>query len=480
MNSVQRLFSNTALAFIASLAIKASSSVLFIFIGRQLGPANAGVYNLGITYFTITLALSAWGLHELLVREVATRREQSANYLLNYLAMRMVLTAVAYASVLLLLRFVLPYSDTSKQVIAILALAVFPEAVFSMLHSLFVAHEQMSVPTLAAFVNSGLKFGLGIWLLFASASVTMIAWVIPIGSTLSLLIFVPALIHLVKRVPQQVVTRLSISFSIAQLRYTPGFILIGIFTTLDFQLDALLISFLLTETDIGWYGATQTIMLAFWMMPIAFRTALYPIMVRYYQQDQDRLAWVYQKSNHYLLIIALPIAAGISLLAYPIIRLVFGSGFEPAAATLQWMIWAVIFAFLNVPSARLLLVYNRQHQAGWMTGISMVTNALLNLLLIPRLGIIGAGLARTLSSAVFFWLLFIYVQRHILRVNMLPQLWKPFVATMLMAGFVWLLRDFPLWTTISVGVIIYTFVIFLLRAVPAEDIRHFQRLYESG
>jgi len=476
MNTVQRLLSNTTLAFMANVMLKASSSLLFIFIGRNLGAANAGIYNLGVTYFTIGLALSAWGLHELLVREVATRREQSSHYLLNYLVMRWALSAIAYAVLLILLRFILPYSEESETVVRILALAIFPEATFAMLQALFVAHERMLVPTLAAFVSSILKLGGGLWLLFQGYPVITIAWVIPIGSTISLLVFVPAVFQLFRNVPQQVVAQLSVKFSLAQLRYTPGFILIGIFSTLDFQIDALLISLLLTETDIGWYGAAQTVMLAFWMIPVAIRTAIYPIMARYYRESPERLVWFYHKANHYLLLTVLPIAAGICLLADAIIRAIFGVGFEPAADVLQWMIWAVVFAFLNVPSARLLIVYNHQHQAGWMTGLSMGVNVILNLLLLPRFGVVGAGIARTLASCVFFWALYLYVQRRIIHDNILPLLWRPLLATGLMAVVVWFLRDVPLFSAIFAGVVVYSVVIFLVRGIPAEDWQYIRRL----
>ncbi|PIE81835.1 MAG: hypothetical protein CSA11_02905 [Chloroflexi bacterium] len=476
MNTVQRLLSNVTLAFIANVMVKASSSLLFIFIGRNLGAANAGIYNLGVTYFTIAMALSAWGLHELLIREVATRREQSGHYLLNYLVMRWVLSSAAYGILLLLLRFLLPYSEEIETVIRILALAIFPEATFSMLQALFVAHERLLVPTSAAFVNSVLKLGGGLWFLFQGHPVSTIAWVIPIGSTISLLVFIPALVRLFQSVPQQVTAQLSIKFNIAQLKYTPGFILIGIFSTLDFQIDALLISLLLTKSDIGWYGGAQTVMLAFWMIPVAIRTAIYPVMARYYQENPEKLAWFYRRANQYLLLAVLPMATGICLLADPIIHIIFGQGFKPAADVLQWMIWAVVFAFLNVPSARLLIVYNHQHQAGWMTGLSMITNVILNIWLLPRYGIVGAGIARTLASGVFFGALYFYVQRHIIQGNILPLLWQPLLATGAMAVVVWLLRDIPLFGVILAGIIVYAVVIFLVKGVPKEDMQYIFRL----
>ena len=63
MNTLQRLLSNTLMAYAANLVVKASNALIFIALARQLGPTEAGTFNLGITYFTIALALSAVGLN---------------------------------------------------------------------------------------------------------------------------------------------------------------------------------------------------------------------------------------------------------------------------------------------------------------------------------------------------------------------------------------------------------------------------------
>jgi O-antigen/teichoic acid export membrane protein len=469
MNALQRLLSNTFLAFSSEIIVKLSSALLFILIARQIGPEEAGVFNLAVTYLVIIFALSDWGLQELLIREVAPRRNQSAHYFINYLAMRLLLSAVTYALLLLLLRFSLPHTDYATTVIRVLTLALFPEAIFGLCRALFIAHEQFLIPTLAATFNSGFKLAAGLWLLLQGGDAATMAWAMPVGSTLSLLIFLPLVGRLVRTIPQISPASLALQFSLNQLRYAPGFIIIGIFLTLDFQLDTLLISFFLSESDLGWYGAAQTIMLAFWMMPLAIRNAIYPLMARYVHHEPEKLALLYHKANRYLLIAGLPVAAGIALLAEPIIILVFGESFSPARPALQWMIWAVVFAFLNVPNARLMLVHNRQSHAGWMTGISMLINLSLNLYLIPLYGIVGAAVARTVSTGALFAGLYLYVQTRLLRDSIVPLIWRPLLATAVMLSAVWLLKDtLFLWAGVA-GIIVYLATALLLQAIPLED-----------
>lgn len=477
MNTLQRLLSNTVLAFVANIVVKASSALLFIAIGRELGPSAAGTFNLGVTFFTVTLALSAFGLHELLVREVAPRRDESGRYLVNYVMLRLTLALAAYAVLLLLLATVLPYSATTQSVIRVLTLALFPEALLALCQALFAAHEQLGPTILPAFVNSAVKLAGGLWLLSRGGDVLVIAWIMPLGSALSLLAYGPALWRLLRRTPQRVAARLDGAFSRAQLRLTPGFVIISIFSTVDFQLDAFMISLLLSERELGWYGAAQTIMLGFWMMPIAIRTALYPVMARTYQNDPARLGALYVRANTYLLVLVLPIAAGITLLAEPIITLVFKEAFAPAVPALRALIWALVPAFLLVPSARMMVVYNRQQTAGWMTGAGMAVNVVLNLTLIPALGIVGAGLARVLATTANFVIIFAYTQLRLARVALWRAAVRPILATIIMSAAVYPLRHFFLPLPVAVGALVYAAAIAGLGVVSAEDRALFSRLF---
>ena len=78
-------------------------------------------------------------------------------------------------------------------------------------------------------------------------------------------------------------------------------------------------------------------------------------MSRYYREAPDKLALLYDKVNKYIAALVLPLAAGITILAGPVIDLVYGPNFTPAAAVLQITIWTIVFLFLTEPLARMLL-----------------------------------------------------------------------------------------------------------------------------
>lgn len=480
MTTLQRLLTNTLLAFASNVIVRVSNSLLFILLAHSLGPTEAGRFNLGITYFTVIFALSAWGLHELLVREVATRTDESGRYIVNYLVIRLTLTTTVYLLFLAALRYILPYSEETAAVLRILSLAVFPEAIFTMIQALFEAHQRLLAPMLAATINSVIKLGGGVVLLNSGFPLDEIVWIVPVGSVTSLLVFVPFLIKLFRSTPQRFAARFDRLFSWSQIKETSSFVVIHLFSLLDFQTDAFLISLLLSETAVGWYGAAQTILLAFWMLPMAVRAALYPLMARYHRENRTKLAVLYQKSQQYLVILGLPMAAGVFLLTPQIVPLVFGQNFEPAIPALQWSIWAFVFALLTVPNARLLLVDHKQRHAAWLIGIGMVTNVSLNLWLIPQFGIVGAAMARTGASLALFVAIYVYAQRFILKRSLHPAFLRPLLATAIMMLVVWQLQGMNMLVLMIAGLVTYVVVSAVLRVIPSEDWQYWRNIFGSN
>ena len=101
-----------------------------------------------------------------------------------------------------------------------------------------------------------------------------------------------------------------------------------------------------------------------------------------------------------LIAIGLAIAIPTTALADWLIAILYGPDYALAASVLVIHIWASIFFFLGVASARWYVLERRQHLAPIKTCTSAALNVGLNLYLIPQFGIVGAAYA-TLASYSF-------------------------------------------------------------------------------
>ena len=364
--------------------------------------------------------------------------------------------------------------------IRILSIAIFPEALFTILEAFFIAYDRLLPPTIAGFVSGASKLigGVGAIYLFGN-DLQLIAWMIPTGTIIGLLPFIPASRRLFSQLQQSTKFKLDFQFILNQLHQISGFILIGVFYNLNDQQDTFLVSIFLNETQLGWYGAAQTILFGFSILSAATRIAIYPTMARFYQESRHKFLDFYIKINRYAILTMLPLATLVSLLARPIIIFVFGEAFEPASAALQWMIWEIFFLFLHIPNARYLLVQDKQKQLGWITGIGLIANVSLNLFLIPRFGINGAAISRPIIAFFNFSLTYLWVRRGGIEFNLASTIVRPLMVALLMAAIIILLRDESVFYAVVFGLAVYVIASLLLGTFSRKDWYYIQLLYKK-
>jgi len=89
-----------------------------------------------------------------------------------------------------------------------------------------------------------------------------------------------------------------------------------------------------------------------------------------------------------------------TLLAGPLIAVLFGAAYEPAAALFAVLIWSAVFFVLSAARAHALVLMERSTAHALAAAIGAALNIALNLVLIPRHGAMGAAAATLLG----YWL----------------------------------------------------------------------------
>jgi O-antigen/teichoic acid export membrane protein len=183
---------------------------------------------------------------------------------------------------------------------------------------------------------------------------------------------------------------------------TLPFALAGVFTRVYSYLDSVMLSRLASDAELGAYGVAYKLTFAFIFLPMSFAAAVYPAMSEYYVSDRKRLGTVFSTALKYLYLVVAPLACGIAVLARPLVLMVYGPDFAGAIVPLQILIFSLIFAFLYWPAGSLLNACDRQGRNTVILGVTMVSNLLLNVWLIPRHGAVGAAVAALVGNFVLW------------------------------------------------------------------------------
>jgi O-antigen/teichoic acid export membrane protein len=235
-----------------------------------------------------------------------------------------------------------------------------------------------------------------------------------------------------------------------------------------------MLSKLATESAVGLYGVAYKVTFAFQFLPMAFAASIYPAMAQYHATDRDKLADLYRRAITYLFLAVAPLTVGIFALARPIIVLAYGKNYLGSIAPLQILIFSLVFAYLYWPAGSMLNACDRQARNTMAMGITMVSNILLNVFLIPRFGAVGAAAAAVVGNAVLFVSAFVFARKlaPMGYGRLLSAAVRITLAVTMMYGIVVTLRPLvPLLVTIGAGAVAYVVALFVFRALTKEELR---------
>ena len=400
---MRRLFRqawNVGLALALNLNQRAAGVLVFIVVSRLSGPHDAGTFSLAVGYLAI-LATIFTGLDDILVRESVSEPNKVLPLLATYGTLRFGFSAAAWVALMAVLAALRWYSSRDMIVLAIVTGTVLIDTMSALGQSVLQAHGRFGWPLIATSVGTAIKLGGALLASVKQAGleVSVLAW--PLGSLGSAIIMTGALArHLRGRSDQA-----AFCFDPDMARHLgclfPSFSATSILAGLEFQADVILISVLLSREDVALYSAAVTIMMVAQMVAQAYRMVLYPALVRALAGRPESVRALVGRSLLAMGGLALVAASGVTLIAPALVRVVYGQRFEPTAAVLQILIWNLLLFFLDVPLVRFMIATGRQSRVWQSSAVSLTANIIANLVLLPRLGIVGAAFARICSSAVF-------------------------------------------------------------------------------
>ncbi|MCB0509680.1 MAG: polysaccharide biosynthesis C-terminal domain-containing protein [Bacteroidetes bacterium] len=464
MQIIRSIFQNTFFSIVANLLNRISNTLLFIFIIQKISVGDAGIYDLGISYFFISSRLALLGLGHLLIRDVAAERERADKYISSFLLARILLATLAIAISISFI-FLTSYDPTTKLIVTIMLIGVFPENINELCLGIYVAYEEVHFNSISVVTNAAIKLGLGLVLVYQGYGLIAIAGIILTGHLCAMVINL-LIIH------RRYVTEWKypdISFLKEQLPIALPFIIISTFYILDNRLDKVLLSFLSNEEAIGLYAAATTVILGISLVSDAYRDAVLPIMSRYRYHDISKLHSLYSHSYKLLLVIGIAFVIEIFLTGDDILYLLYQKDLPTAVLALQVMSFSIVFTFINALSTRLLLVYDKHRLTARFMLVTAVINIIVVIILIPQIGVLGAAIGTTLAAVLRFLLLNREAFKLIPRTNQTAFNWRLLLTSTLMAAVIWKLDSWGFLLQSIIGIATYTIALFLSGAISAEE-----------
>ena len=373
-------------------------------LARALGETGLGQFAFISAVLFIGNALTTFGLDTLLIREVATARADGPGRssgvpqtISAALLIQLALSVVFVAGLWLLAPRLANQTAATLPALRIAALALFPLAFATVDSALLRAHERMahflafSLATAATLALGGLALLAGGGGLTTAAVVFVVAQVV--GALVAAGLARRALPGFARRwvwPAWPVVGR--------ALRLGAGLAALMALSLLYQRSGVLLLSLLDGDATAGAYSAAARIIEALKILPAAFFGAMFPILAAARRDPGAERA--YRRAFVALLVASSLLAAATTLLARPILALLFGPGFASAAPTLRIMVWSLPPTAVAFKLSFDLVIAGRERAAAAAVALTLLIGSGLTAWLIGRWSLSGAALGLVIGELV--------------------------------------------------------------------------------
>ncbi|MDA9231734.1 flippase [Porticoccaceae bacterium] len=198
------------------------------------------------------------------------------------------------------------------------------------------------------------------------------------------------------------IDKLRVSFSESRRLLKEGrwLFLSGIAAVMYLKVDQIMLGSMQGDQAVGIYSAAIRISEVWYFIPAAIMTGFFPQLVTKKSRNQTGYAADLQRLNDVLITIAALVAVVITLIADWFLPLLFGKEYMDAVPILVVHIWAGLFVFMRSLLSKWLIVENYLKLSLLSQVLGATVNVVLNILLIPLYGPLGAAYATLVSYAV--------------------------------------------------------------------------------
>jgi O-antigen/teichoic acid export membrane protein len=381
-----------------------------LIVPRRLGPELFGAFQFA-DYFSATFfVISVLGFDTYIRKEVSVRREHASEFFGGLLVMRAFASAVALAAMLAV------FAVSGKPAYIRQLLLIFAvNQVLSILNNSYATllNAISSVGRLSV-LNVVIKL---VWVCMVVVVAVLgggaagFAWALALSESLRTI----ALIRIVRHELAMDV-RLDIRATRAVLVASMPFWVVSLTGTLYLNADVTLMAFRASDIEVGWYGASLSLMGVMMFLAPIIHNVFLPMISRASARSAEELTVMSRRGLEVLVTLMTPVALFAALAADFVIRMLFGDRFAPAAGSLRLLAPVILLVYVSILPALVLTRLERGWTVTWVSTAVLVMNLVMNWFAIPygqrKWGPGGAGVAaagvwllcEAFNVAVFFYL----------------------------------------------------------------------------
>ena len=381
-----------------------------IFLSRDLGVEEYGVFSLLLAIFTISIQISNFGISTSYVKYLSEKRDYSKEVFFTLLLGKLFFSFCILLAVFLLSSEIsLFFFDSLEYVksIQLIAFATLFHSIYTLVISHFQAKQEFKTYAYINIFHNFLKF----------VSIVIISF--SFSQELHISYFLNAYIFAVTVVLFTLLAlnyrRIFVKHSFNMVHFIEvsklGFwiFLSSLATMIIMRLDIMMLQKMSTSLEVGYYSVAMNVAMIFPLITTSLTTTLLPKIDDYLKNNSIKkyISTIFSKAKYLLIVLV-----ALELLSSFIIVGLFGEAYKESASIFNILIVAFTFGIIINPISLVIYTLNRAYVLTLLNWIQLPLNYFGNMLLIPLMQAEGAAIS-TVLLRVFggFYILFYLLRR---------------------------------------------------------------------
>lgn len=421
---------NAVYSFIKALMNLAFPLISFPYASRILLPAGIGKVNFAnsiIEYFTLAASL---GIFSYAAREAVRVRDD--RYALNkifreILTINLISTVFSYILLFISLVFVSKFSEYRVLLIVCSTKILFTTIGVDWI---FNVHEEYKYVTIRSVIFQ--LTSLALLFIFVRTPDDYVAYAFmgvfsSVGSNICNIFYARKFVNFFDKTELEIRRHIKPIFT---------FFGMSVASKIHTALDSVMLGFMLTDSAVGYYSAANKIKGLVVGLITAILATLLPRSSYYLGQHRsDEYQKIVSKALNFSLFFSLPAAAGIMLLAKPLILLFSGEDFLAALPAMLIMSPVIVFIAVASFADNMVLIPQRLEKVSLQSQIiGCIINVALNYMLIPVWGVFGAAFSTFIVEGIITAYKIFFSLKHIKQQGFAKNFVKICVSSIFMAA----------------------------------------------
>lgn len=375
------------------------SLIIGVWVARYLGPHDFGLLNFALSFVAIAGAIGKFSIEPVVVRELTLCPESGGRILGTVFRLKLLAGAVTTLIVLPLAWFAQPDNPTFFLLVVVGTVGFSFNVVdaIDIFYQAKVMSKYVVVARTAAFVCFAV-FRIGV--ILGGGSVVWFA----LSNTLELALGAGLMLWIYQRREKNLAswawhgrTALSLIKDGWPLMASAAFIAVYM------RIDQVMIGQILDATQVGIYSVAVRISEVWLFVPLLVTQTVMPYFVQLRKENPERYQQRLMQLYSVMFWSGIVVAFCVVIFGHIVIEILFGRNYADAYTPLVLTIWTGVFIAQGVARGIWMVSENFQRYRLFNNLIVMPANIVLNLILIPRIGIVGASVASLVCIGVGTW-----------------------------------------------------------------------------